>query len=72
MLAKRIAYKKIIDAMKGNPFVIEPKLDGERLLCHKVGNSLKLHTRNGTDYTRAYGEGVLAPWILSQLDCQVG
>ncbi|CAM9104087.1 unnamed protein product, partial [Ectocarpus fasciculatus] len=42
-------------AMAGGPFVMDVKLDGERMLCH-VGSILgcKLFTRNGNDYTHKY------------------
>ena len=38
-------------------------MDGERILCHKIGAQLKLFTRNANDYTDLYGP-VLAPLIV--------
>lgn len=42
-------------AMGGNPFVMDVKLDGERMLCHFIeGSGCRLITRNGNDYTAKY------------------
>jgi DNA ligase-4 len=41
-------------AMKGNPFVMDLKLDGERMLCHVDKGRVMLLTRNGNDYTSKY------------------
>ncbi len=41
--------------MNNQPFVMDVKLDGERILCH-IGddNSFVLYTRRGNDYTEIY------------------
>lgn len=36
-------------------FAIEDKLDGERLLVHRTGSTIKCFTRNTRDYTAIYG-----------------
>jgi DNA ligase-4 len=42
-------------AMGGAPFVMDVKLDGERMLCHVTPEQgCRLITRNGTDYTDKY------------------
>ncbi len=43
------------NAMENSPFVMDLKLDGERILCH-IGddNSFTLFTRRGNDYTDNY------------------
>jgi DNA ligase 4 len=43
------------NAVHNNPFVMDLKLDGERILCH-IGddNSFTLFTRRGNDYTDNY------------------
>ena len=55
MLAKRMRTFTVKGAMKSFPFAMEPKLDGERIICHKNGpDSIHLFTRNGNDYTANY------------------
>ncbi len=54
MLAKRLKAFTVKNAMKGNAFVMEPKLDGERIICHKNGDHVQLFTRNGNDYSANY------------------
>ncbi|ORY90116.1 ATP dependent DNA ligase domain-domain-containing protein [Leucosporidium creatinivorum] len=48
-------------------FIIEEKLDGERMQLHKMGGEYRYWSRKGTDYTNAYGanpgEGSLTPYI---------
>lgn len=45
-------------------YLVEPKLDGERLLCHfrkahdLESTRIDLYTRRGTDYTPFYGEAL--------------
>ena len=42
-------------AMSGNPFVMDVKLDGERMLCHvDEEKGCRLITRNGNDYSNNY------------------
>lgn len=42
-------------SMGGNPFVMDVKLDGERMLCHVDSTKgCRLLTRNGNDYTQKY------------------
>lgn len=41
-------------AMRHQPFVMDIKLDGERMLIHKKGKEFLLFSRNGTDYTESY------------------
>eukprot|EP00935_MAST-01C_sp_MAST-1C-sp1_P001739 g1739.t1 len=63
MLSKRRGYMDIIPKMGDNTWVIEPKYDGERLIVHKRGRELMMHTRRGRDYTDNYSTGVLDHWI---------
>lgn len=46
--------ESVENAMQNNPFVMDLKLDGERILCHKDNQHVTLFTRNGTDYTLLY------------------
>lgn len=41
-------------AMVGNPFLMDVKLDGERMLVHIEDGEVLLFSRNGTDYTDYY------------------
>ena len=54
MLAEREHISCIVDAMDDD-FVIEEKLDGERIQIHKNGDEYRYFSRNGTDYTYLYG-----------------
>lgn len=54
MLAKRMKTFTVKGAMKDATFVMEPKLDGERIICHKNGSRIHLFTRNGNDYSANY------------------
>lgn len=41
-------------AMEGNPFLMDVKLDGERMLVHIEGGKVLLYSRNGLDHTDVY------------------
>ena len=43
------------------PFVIDDKLDGERVLCHKAGSELSYWTRNAKDYLKEYAPPLSGP-----------
>ncbi|KAJ1304100.1 hypothetical protein OPQ81_008505 [Rhizoctonia solani] len=74
---------KLIQGHMGTPtskdskrqFVIEEKLDGERMQLHKRGNTYFYSSRKGTDYTYLYGAhvgvGSLTPYIHSAFDDRV-
>ncbi|KAI0793877.1 DNA ligase 4 [Fomes fomentarius] len=77
MLCKR-PTKKIEDsikAMQGRTFIIEEKLDGERMQLHKRGNEYFYCSRKGKDYTYLYGShvgtGSLTPYIDGAFDPRV-
>ncbi|GAA95437.1 hypothetical protein E5Q_02090 [Mixia osmundae IAM 14324] len=56
-------------------FVIEEKLDGERIQLHKFGNNFRYWSRQGTDYTNLYGgnkyKGSLTPHIQEAFDSAI-
>ncbi|CAE7070145.1 unnamed protein product [Rhizoctonia solani] len=56
-------------------FVIEEKLDGERMQLHKRGNAYFYSSRKGTDYTYLYGAhvgvGSLTPYIHGAFDDRI-
>ncbi|KAI0700108.1 DNA ligase 4 [Cerioporus squamosus] len=77
MLCKR-PTKKIEDSVKemgGRAFIIEEKLDGERMQLHKRGNEYFYCSRKGKDYTYLYGKhvgtGSLTPYIDAAFDDRV-
>ncbi|TFK86975.1 DNA ligase 4 [Polyporus arcularius HHB13444] len=77
MLCKR-PTKKIEDSVKemgGRTFIIEEKLDGERMQLHKRGNEYFYCSRKGKDYTYLYGKhvgtGSLTPHIDEAFDERV-
>ncbi|CAH0491228.1 unnamed protein product [Peronospora farinosa] len=67
MLAKRVNFGECISAINDDVFVVEPKLDGERITCHVQGKEVQFISRNGTNYTENYGPSV-KPHVLSQLE----
>ncbi|EED80930.1 predicted protein [Postia placenta Mad-698-R] len=81
---KKIAWElwdPKLKEMQGSSFIIEEKLDGERVQLHKRGNeyfycsSSWATNRKGKDYTYLYGkhvgEGSLTPWIHKAFDARV-
>lgn len=66
MLAKRVEFGECITAIGSEAFVMEPKLDGERVTCHVRGSEVQLISRNGTNYSDLYGPAI-AHYIRSQL-----
>lgn len=60
MLAKRFnslpdQQLEIVEkSMNSNPFTMDLKLDGERMLCHIRDNVVFCHSRNGNDITRNF------------------
>lgn len=42
------------EKMHGHPFVMDVKLDGERMSCQTNGAEVRMYTRNGNDYTANY------------------
>ncbi|KAJ2930609.1 hypothetical protein H1R20_g6480, partial [Candolleomyces eurysporus] len=77
MLCKR-PTRKIEDTVKemgGSEFIIEEKLDGERMQLHKRGNEYFYCSRKGKDYTYLYGKdgenGCLTPFIDAAFDPRI-
>ncbi|POM75363.1 DNA ligase [Phytophthora palmivora] len=67
MLAKRVNFGECISAINADAFVMEPKLDGERITCHVQGNEVQFISRNGINYTESYAPSI-KPHVLSQLE----
>ncbi|KAF8892072.1 ATP dependent DNA ligase domain-containing protein [Infundibulicybe gibba] len=77
MLCKR-PTKKIEDTVRemgGAEFIIEEKLDGERMQLHKRGNEYFYCSRKGKNYTYLYGShigiGSLTPYIDKAFDPRI-
>ncbi|KDQ61444.1 hypothetical protein JAAARDRAFT_30880 [Jaapia argillacea MUCL 33604] len=77
MLCKRPTRKieESVKEMQGRSFIIEEKLDGERIQLHKRGNEYWYCSRKGKDYTYLYGKhvgtGSLTPFIDAAFDSRV-
>ncbi|CED85204.1 dna ligase 4 [Phaffia rhodozyma] len=56
-------------------FMVEEKIDGERIQLHKKGDRFQYWSRQAKDYTYLYGsskdEGSLTPWIIDAFNEQV-
>jgi len=77
MLSKR-PPNNLADAIKhfnGAPFLVEEKLDGERIQLHKRGARYFYSSRKSKDYTYLYGkapeEGSLTPFIHASFNPEV-
>ncbi|KAF4318707.1 hypothetical protein JM18_006537 [Phytophthora kernoviae] len=66
MVAKQVTFGECITAINADTFVMEPKLDGERITCHVQGKQVQFISRNGVNYTELYGTS-MTPHVLSQL-----
>ncbi|KAJ6581402.1 ATP dependent DNA ligase domain-containing protein [Mycena capillaripes] len=77
MLCKRPTktIEGTVKEMGGTEFIIEEKLDGERMQLHKRGNEYFYCSRKGKDYTYLYGKhlavGSLTPFIDKAFDPRV-
>ncbi|KAF8638944.1 hypothetical protein AX16_010418 [Volvariella volvacea WC 439] len=77
MLCKRPTRKieETVKEMGGTEFIIEEKLDGERIQLHKRGNEYFYCSRKGKDYTYLYGkhigQGSLTPYIDEAFDPRI-
>ncbi|KAJ7355365.1 DNA ligase IV [Mycena albidolilacea] len=77
MLCKRPTktIEGTVKEMRDSEFIIEEKLDGERMQLHKRGNEYFYCSRKGKDYTYLYGKhlaaGSLTPYIAQAFDPRV-
>ncbi|KAL4066025.1 ATP dependent DNA ligase domain-containing protein [Scleroderma citrinum] len=77
MLCKRPTHKieESVKEMQGRTFIIEEKLDGERIQLHRRGNEYFYCSRKGKDYTYLYGkhvgQGSLTPYIDAAFDARI-
>jgi DNA ligase 4 len=54
MLATRKSPQDVVRAMNNEPFFIEQKFDGERVLIHKNHDEIRLFSRNGNRVDHTY------------------
>ncbi|TMW55054.1 hypothetical protein Poli38472_013816 [Pythium oligandrum] len=66
MLAKRVDFGECTKAINSDAFVMEPKLDGERITCHYQADEVQFISRNGVNYSELYGFS-MAPYVKSQV-----
>ncbi|KAI0289553.1 DNA ligase 4 [Russula brevipes] len=77
MLCKRPTgnIEESVKDMEGRAFLLEEKLDGERIQLHKRGNEYLYCSRKGKDYTYLYGShvgtGSLTPYIDKAFDRRI-
>lgn len=76
MLADSVQMGDIVSLMNHQPFYIEVKYDGERMLAHRLSSngSFKFFSRNCHDFTSDFGSdaktGKFAPFIEQALSSQ--
>ena len=67
MLGQRAAIDEVSKIIPQNIFIIETKIDGERMQLHKNGNEFRYFSRNSNDYTQSFGatryRGTLTSYI---------
>ncbi|GHJ87568.1 hypothetical protein NliqN6_3970 [Naganishia liquefaciens] len=65
----------VVKMMQHKPFLMEEKMDGERIQLHKKGNEYVYASRKGHFYSYLYGEhvgaGTLTPYIHSAFNANV-
>ncbi|KAH9167381.1 ATP dependent DNA ligase domain-containing protein [Lactarius sanguifluus] len=77
MLCKRPTgnIEESVKDMEGHTFILEEKLDGERIQLHKRGNEYFYCSRKGKDYSYLYGNhvgtGSLTPYIDAAFDKRI-
>ncbi|KAI0821590.1 DNA ligase 4 [Irpex lacteus] len=72
---KSVQLFRAFAPMLWSKFIIEEKLDGERMQLHKRGNEYFYCSRKGKDYTYLYGKhvgsGSLTPFIDNAFDSRI-
>ncbi|KAH9066874.1 ATP dependent DNA ligase domain-containing protein [Lactarius vividus] len=77
MLCKRPTgnIEESVKDMEGHTFILEEKLDGERIQLHRRGNEYFYCSRKGKDYSYLYGShvgtGSLTPYIDAAFDKRI-
>jgi len=60
MLASRHPPEEVLKFMENSPFIIERKIDGERIQVHKNDREIRIFTRNANDVTNLYGDQMIS------------
>ena len=68
MLCSNKPWRDVVKSMKGEPFVIQDKFDGERVLIHKDGDVVRMFSRNSIECTDTYLPK-LGPLVLGHGIC---
>lgn len=69
MLGQRAAIDDVEKLMQHKEFIIETKIDGERMQLHKNGDEYRYFSRGSIEYTQSFGatkyRGTLTPFIAN-------
>ena len=75
MLGQRAVIDEVEKIIPQNIFIIETKIDGERMQLHKNGDEFRYFSRNSNDYTQSFGatryRGTLTPYISDSFKANV-
>jgi len=67
MLGQRTSLEDVEKLMNETMFIIETKIDGERMQLHKNNDEFRYYSRNANDYTQTFGatkyRGTFTPFI---------
>lgn len=67
MLGQRVVIDEVEKLMHNTDFIIETKIDGERMQMHKRGEEFRFFSRNSNDYSENFGvskyRGTFTPFI---------
>ncbi|XP_053678121.1 DNA ligase 4 [Anopheles nili] len=72
MLCQRVELNQVGELLRRGVYWLETKMDGERFQVHRNGDQFRYYSRNGHDYSKAFGatpdqlDGTLTP-LLEQL-----
>ncbi|XP_049292762.1 DNA ligase 4-like [Anopheles funestus] len=71
MLCQRVELRQVGELLRRDTYWLETKMDGERFQMHWDGTSFRYYSRNGHDYSDAFGRtpdqvgGTLTPMLAS-------
>ncbi|XP_053668050.1 DNA ligase 4-like [Anopheles marshallii] len=73
MLCQRVELRQVGELLRKDTYWLETKMDGERFQVHWDGTSFRYYSRNGHDYSEAFGQtpdqvsGTLTPMLATLL-----
>lgn len=69
MLGQRVVIDEVEKLMNNVDFIVETKIDGERMQMHKNDEEFRYFSRNSNDYSENFGtsryRGTLTPFICN-------